>query len=407
MTVLTQGPIPMSNLFKRLACFGEEDFFTAAFALFLENNHEFRKAFLKWIEPLVDEQLTDYAWEIKIQDTRKSQYGDAILDMAFVNPQVELWFEHKVGAQLNRYGTETGETIDQLQKYLDAAARTMQGIKSGKQDVQWPTGPAPGSPRIILFFISRSGSPLVRADYDGKLYSDQGFGLAFPENNQQLRWKDFYGTGRNALSETLTGQQGIFEAELTQQFLMYWKSLRGMWKQTTYDLDWEALIPSDNELGKDGIAGFDNYFSAIDELIRDHFGWQKPLNYKGKSREISIQQNDLEHLTISPVRSVEDEVPNYQEPLGKQILRLSCRFSEDIDAERDFPNQLSHDVWSASLKQKKKDGKLLLDLYVSIRGWDDAYSEARKSREVAQSFIAGLQMISSATNTTIERLCEL
>ena len=78
----------MANLFKRLACFGEEDFFTAAFALFLESNNHFRTAFLKWIESLVDESLTDYAWDIKIQETRKSQYGDAILDMALVNPKM-------------------------------------------------------------------------------------------------------------------------------------------------------------------------------------------------------------------------------------------------------------------------------------------------------------------------------
>ena len=103
----------MSNIFTRLACFGEEDFFTASFGHFLDTNKEFRTAFLNWIEPLVDEPLTDYAWDIRIQDTRNSQYGDAILDMAWINPQIELWFEHKIGAELNKYDTNTGNQVDQ------------------------------------------------------------------------------------------------------------------------------------------------------------------------------------------------------------------------------------------------------------------------------------------------------
>ena len=397
----------MANLFKRLACFGEEDFFTAAFALFLESNNHFRTAFLKWIESLVDESLTDYAWDIKIQETRKSQYGDAILDMALVNPKIELWFEHKVGAQLNTYSGNTGEEVDQLQKYLDAAARTMQGIKTGKQAVQWPKQPDDGSPRVILFFISRSGSPLDQADYEGKLYCTNGFGLAFPENNKQLRWKDFYTSGKNALSETLNGAAGVFEGQLAQHFLTYWQGIRGMWKQSTYDLDWEALIPSDDELGTTGIAGFDNYFSIIDDLIRDHFGWKKPLNYKGKSREIAIHQNNIEHLTISPVKRIEDDIPNYDKGLGKQVIRLRCRFTDDVSTSKDYPSQLWHESWMGITSTGKRDGKLLLDLYVGVKGWEEAFSDTRKSREVAHSFIAGLHMITSAAGINVEQLDQL
>ena len=47
----------MTNIFNRLACFGEEDFFTASLALFIERNEGFRKAFLNWFEPLVGENL--------------------------------------------------------------------------------------------------------------------------------------------------------------------------------------------------------------------------------------------------------------------------------------------------------------------------------------------------------------
>src|SRR5690606_20990468 len=101
---------------KRLACFGEEDFFTASLALFIERNQEFRNAFLSWLEPHVTENLASYAWEVQIQCGLRSQFGDAILDMVLRNPRIELWFEHKVGAQLNRYTGATGEQVDQLQK---------------------------------------------------------------------------------------------------------------------------------------------------------------------------------------------------------------------------------------------------------------------------------------------------
>jgi hypothetical protein len=125
----------MSNIFKRLACFGEEDFFTASLALFIERDKNFRFAFLNWLQSLVNEDLTGYAWEVRIQDSRKSQYGEAILDMVLAHSQIELWFEHKVGAQLNRYASESGNEVDQLEKYLDAAARVMTDPNTANAEV--------------------------------------------------------------------------------------------------------------------------------------------------------------------------------------------------------------------------------------------------------------------------------
>ncbi len=130
-----------------------------------------------------------------------------------------------------------------------------------------------------------------------------------------------------------------------------------MWKQSTYDLDWEALIPSDDELGTTGIAGFDNYFSFIDDLIQGHFGWKKPLNYKGKSREIAIHQNNIHHLTISPVKRIEDDIPNYDKGLGKQVIRLRCRFTDDVSTGKDYPSQLWHESWMGITSISKRDGK--------------------------------------------------
>jgi len=398
----------MSNIFKRLACFGEEDFFTASLALFIERDKNFRFAFLNWLQSLVNEDLTGYAWEVRIQDSRKSQYGEAILDMVLAHSQIELWFEHKVGAQLNRYASESGNEVDQLEKYLDAAARVMTDPNTANAEVTWPEdGPVEGKPKIILFYISRSGSSLIREQYGEKTYGANQFGLAFPENNRQLRWRDFYPVAVTALSDTLSGSNGVFESTLAKQFLQYWQGIKGMWKHHTYDKNWQDLIPSDEELGTTGTAGFDGYLDEIENLVIEHFGWGKPTNYKGKSREISIPDHEIEFITVSPVYSVENDVPNYYPDLGVHVLKLRCRMSGAFSMSSECPERVCHSAWNAVVKQFRSSNKYGLEIYVAINNWDSSYSDERKSKEVTHAFLAGLYMLESLTQTQVAGLRDL
>lgn len=171
--------IEMNNLFMKLgSSFSTEDFFTACVALFVERNSSFREMFLKWLEEATGESFRGFAWRVEIQSASSSCAGAAVLDMKLRHPSIELWFEHKVDASLGCRRTPDGKEIDQIEKYLDAAARLISGITVGDQAVEWPvSGPVADQPRVLLFYISRSGQSLDRNRYEGKLYEPGGFGF--------------------------------------------------------------------------------------------------------------------------------------------------------------------------------------------------------------------------------------
>ena len=284
----------------------------------------------------------------------------------------------------------------------------MTDTNTGKTEVTWPqNGPIAGKPRIILFYISRSGSILIPEQYAGKIYGDNRFGLAFPENNRQLRWKDFHPLAITALSDTLSGSNGVFEATLAQQFLEYWQGIPGMWKQHTYDKNWQDLLPSDEDLGTTGTAGFDGYLDEIENLVTEHFGWDKPTNYKGKSREIRIPNHKIEHITVSPVSSVESDVPNYYPDLGVHVLKLRCRMNSEFSMSGECPERICHSAWNAVVKQFRSSNKCSLEIYVAINNWDSSYSDEKKSKEVTHAFLAGLYILESLTQTQIAGLRDL
>ena len=317
----------MSNIFKNLGdSFSTEDFFTACTALFVQRNARFRDSFLKWLEDACGERLRDSAWVVEIQSASRSCAGMAVLDMKLRHPDIELWFEHKVDASLGQRRTTRGKGIDQIEKYLDAAARVMSGVSVGDDDVDWPaSGPVSGQPRVLLFYISRSGKLPEKSKYDGKLHQPGGFGLVWPES--PLRWKDFWPSAELALQPVVDGEAGDFEATLTKQFLSYWQSLFGMWTQVDYDADWRELATY-----RDGERfGFEPLWGEVQSLATEMLGWTYKQGWMGNWHAYGVP-------TESPTRSVSkpcDLATRFGAiRMDWMTRRLRCRFACVIHRER-------------------------------------------------------------------------
>ena len=215
----------MRNVFKSLSRWfasSTEDFFTASLALFIERNERFRDEFLDWLTPLVTDDLHKRNWTVSAQVWRPSCMGGAVLDMVLSSPDLELWFEHKVGSQLGKYGEK-----DQIEKYLDTANRVMLGIEDGEMPVAWPEkGPEKGYPRVVLFYIGRGPKPLDAERYSGRAYeASRPYGIVA----RTLRWRELWPKANRALADALHGEWGEFEKTLSMQFIGYWRSIPGMW----------------------------------------------------------------------------------------------------------------------------------------------------------------------------------
>jgi hypothetical protein len=398
----------MSNIFNRLlAGFGKEEPFTASLALFIERNKEFRLAFLNWLQAIVSEDLTGYVWEVATEVTKPSQYGDARLDMVLAHPEIELWFEHKIDAPIGKRKSKADDEdiVDQLQKYLDAAARVMTDTNTGETEVTWPqNGPIAGKPRIILFYISRSGSILIPEQYAGKIYGDNQFGLAFPENNRQLRWKDFHPLAITTLSDTLSGTHGVFEATLAQQFLEYWEGIPGMWRQLQFNDAWLELLPPKDTLTANNPASFANYLDDVEYLFVSKLGWRAKEHWDGGTVvvfETSITQTVS--VTMRGIRSIEG-IPNYSSTLGTEVVLIEIRFSAEVRIAKPVEPRTKFEGISGMLDVQRVNGKDVGHIYVGIHDWDEIHTKDWRYRQIALAFVAGLHMAEQAFDITVDGL---
>lgn len=395
----------MSNIFNRLLSgFGKEEPFTASLALFIERNKEFRLAFLNWLQSIVSEDLTGYAWEVATEVTKPCQYGDARLDMVLAHPEIELWFEHKVDAKLNIYSSESSDEVDQLQKYLDAAARVMTDTNTGKTEVTWPqNGPIAGMPRIILFYISRSGSILIPEQYAGKIYGDNQFGLAFPENNRQLRWKNFHPLAITTLSHTLSGSRGVFEATLAQQFLEYWEGIPGMWRQLQFNDAWLELLPPKEHLSTRNPAPFVNYLNDVEDLFVSQFGWHAVEHWEGSVVVFDTPIDQTTTISLSAIRSTE-EIPGYSPTLGTEVVRVTIRFDPEVRVTLPTETLTHFESYRGMLSLERTNKKDVAHIYVGIPDWDEMHTKDWRYRQIALAFVAGLHMAEQAFDITVDGL---
>jgi hypothetical protein len=143
----------------------------------------------------------------------------------------------------------------------------MSGVTSGDEDIEWPVAPVRGHPRILLFYISRSGSPNAKARYDGKRHKPGAFGLVWPVAGQ-LYWKDLWPAAEGALGSD-DGETNEFETMLQRQFLDYWKSLQRMWRPVNCDADWVALLTP----GPDGRFGIEPFLEGVRSAATEKLGW--------------------------------------------------------------------------------------------------------------------------------------
>ncbi len=396
----------MTNIFKKLACFGEEDFFTASLALFIERNESFRNAFLNWIEPHVGETLNSKAWTIELQKMHRSAYGDAYLDMVLVNAELELWFEHKVSAALGKYKDSDGNHVDQIEKYLDTAARVMTGIDNGQDDAPWPTaGPTvEGQGRVILFYISRSGKQLDANRYAGRIHRTGNSGVVIPEDPASLRWKDFYPLGKVALEESLQGNHDVFEATLTQQFLDYWTGIRGMWRQLEFNDKWLELLPISDELSVANPAPFVNYLNEIEEEFAARLGWKIDEHWKGTTVVFSTPIDTAPKVEFRGISTIE-EIPDYDPSLGNETVQIIIRCDSTTIPPRQ-PKTSQFENFKGLVAHKRVGNQDIIDVYVGVTKWNEIHTKNWRYHQLMLAFVAGLRMAEREFDIVIPHLDE-
>jgi len=377
-----------TNIFKRLGeSFTAEDFFTGSLAVFIERNDAFREAFLKWLENACGESLCDYAWKIDIQSGSASCAGNAILDMKLRHPEIELWFEHKIGAALGRHRTSSGREIDQIEKYLDAAARVMSGIEVGDDEVDWPTtGPVEGQPRVLLFYVSRSGTLPEKVRYEGRLHEPGGYGLVWPAKGQ-LCWRDFWPEANLALEPVLAGESGDFERTLTQQFLRYWKALPNMWRQIDYDSDWQELLTC--EPGER--YGFEPHWDGVRTLIEQTLGWSYSRGYLGSWLAYNLSSGPVDQVALDAHASL-DKLSIDPSGLEKEVIQLQFRARGGSAAWAIPGKRLTYERWRGVSGIGKTKGRDFLRIYVGVAEWRNAHTQEQRTRAVTGAVIAGLKM---------------
>lgn len=384
----------MVNLFERLGrSFGTEDFFTAALALFIERNADVRDQFLRWAEEAAGEPLRKYAWRIDIQRGLPSCAKTAVLDMCLCNEDIELWFEHKVGAALGNRTTKAGQEIDQVEKYLDAAARHMCGITDGEAALEWPVqGPSLGRPRVLLFYVSRSGAALDRIRYQGRLHAPGGSGLVLPKSGTH-QWREFFSRAEIGFESALNDHQGEFERVLSRLFLDYWRSLPGMWSQQVYDASWTELIPKPVPTGER--SPFAPFWDEIVAISREQLGWEKG-DYLGEWLYLYPPTGPVDTITLNALQRI-DEMQIPDSSLGDQVLQIQFKARDVVTGWTGAQTKLAFEKWKGVCVHEKSKGYSRLRMYVGVSGWTKCLTFEQQARAVTGTIIAGLKMFQQAT----------
>lgn len=381
----------MNNIFQRLgSSFGCEDFFTAAIALFVERNPKFRDAFLTWLEQASGESLLHRNWQVEIQSGSPSCAGTAVLDMKLRHPEVELWFEHKVGAPVGKRKSAVGRDLDQLEKYLDAAARVICGLGGEQLEVEWPAVPVAGQPRVLLFYISRGGAPLRREVYARQLHQPGSYGLVWPAAGP-LRWRDFWPQAQFALEPVLQGEQGEFERTLTHQFLLYWQSLPGMWQTANTVTTWREAHTKDEQ----GNFPSEPLWDGILQLAREKLGWPRYGGYK-IDHYLAVPSGPIEDVMVSALTS-RSEMPVDSQGMPDEVIRLQFKL-RDNSLPRPAPAQrLCFDRWRGVTALGSTRDRNVIRVFVSVLDWPDALTQDQRTRALIGSFVAGVKMFEQLT----------
>tara|TARA_Y100001934_G_scaffold182376_1_gene215679 strand:+ start:290 stop:1498 length:1209 start_codon:yes stop_codon:yes gene_type:complete len=396
----------MQNIFQTLlSSFGKEEPFTACLALFLERNRDFRFTFLEWLETIIPETLTGYEWEISTEVSKPSLYKEARLDMVLAHPNIELWFEHKIDAPLGKRPSNADNKVevDQIRKYLDAASRIMTKTNPANQEACWPeNGPAKGQPRVILFCISARGVHLQTNEYVDRIYSKQSpYGFALADDGIQLRWRDFHPLATSSLKDTLAGKYGILEAMLSEQFLQYWQSIDGIWRQTKFNDNWLKLIPPKETLSSSNMAPFANYMMGLEKLLVSKLGWQVKEHWDGGITVVfDPGLSDVENITLRAIRSIE-QIPNYKPRLGTEVVSIGIRFSPGVNVTQPIKSQMTHADHPGQIVSSKTNKKTVITIYTGLNDWNEVHTKTWRYQQVVEAFAAGLHMAALATGITI------
>jgi hypothetical protein len=208
------------------------------------------------------------------------------------------------------------------------------------------------------------------------------------------------------LEGALRGEAGEFERTLSQQFLRYWRSLPGMWKQAMPGAEWTALLPEPKELPEGRACGFDELWDEVRHIATQHLGCQSITGWRGYELRLAFAVEtspQIDQIYVQPSPDVTRE-RNWEERLGPYVLRLLFR-PRDQERWPQFRSEtLYDDRWPARLRLHRVGATDQLEVLVGIQDWESCRDTASRRAAIADAFWAGLRV--AATEVGL-RLTEL
>jgi hypothetical protein len=235
------------------------------------------------------------------------------------------------------------------------------------------------------------------------LYSSGKTGLVFPENNQQLRWRDFFPLGCQALEESLHGSAGAFEATLTQQFLDYWQGIRGMWRQLEFNDAWQELLPPEEGLSVRNPAPFVNYLNDVEDLFVSKLAWRVVEHWGGNTVVFKTPAEKIATISLSAIRSIES-IPNYSSTLGTEVVVVTVRFAPEHRITQASENMARFESFRGLFAYERVNKKDVVHIYVGVNDWNGMHTKDWRYRQIVLAFIAGLHMAEQAFEIAIPGL---
>ncbi len=318
--------------------------------------------------------------------------------MVLSSPDLELWFEHKVGAQLGKYGE-----MDQIEKYLDTANRVMLGIEEGETPVNWPVkGPEKGYPRVILFYIGRSPKPLDAQRYSDRMYeTSKPYGVVA----RTLRWRELWPKANRALADALHGEWGEFEKTLSMQFIGYWRSIPGMWRTAYVGGDWQELLPDLGELKEGESCGFDAIWEDLVSFVKSDLG-SSARGWRGYEQNCKLPKErsvDIDRININPVQDVA-QLRNWDERLGPYVLRLLICPRGESKWSAFRPELVLDEKWPVRLRLHRVNNADQLEVLVGIPDWERCVDTASRRAMILKAFRKGSRAALLETGLEIQGL---
>ncbi len=344
----------------------EEGLFTSFLVALMRRNESVRAKFVEWIETSSGVELGDpSAWDVEGEARRKvgNEFGrgDLFVDMLFSNKTKpsEIWFEHKIGAVLGRYGKNS--EYDQVDKYLDAAHR-----QTAQQR------------RVLVVVIAARPLDLSKHQERAREREATEAGLVWCGTSGHLLWRDLYGPANAAVKGLAPG----LDRDVAVEFMQWWSTLPHM-TPVDIPLEWAGLFPRE---------GKNSPRSALQELwgaelgAAEEYGWRLEAQpYAGNPHSYAVPASaDVRQAMVAALETPEKWqgwASNPRQAFAAETVEVSIAGPGVPGDIALATGKVGNRQWAlATTQDGGKYRNTRARVLIEVGGWSDASAQDRERR---------------------------